>query len=114
MNTARFQISVRWMMAAVAVAAVAVTALSVTSGSRTTYLSCHLCHNRMRVDSRPVLGFPVSRHETTETRFPTATDHQHVWWTYARGSSGGLLQGSQVVFHSSVYFDGSTAPDGNR
>jgi hypothetical protein len=110
MNAARFQISVRWMMALVAVVA---AGLTVTSGHQTTYRSCHLCHNRIRVDSRLALGFPVSWHETMETRFPTTAGHQHVWWSYARSTSG-FMQGIEAAGNSSSYVDGSTAPDGRR
>ena len=108
MNTARFQISVRRMMAAVAVAAVG---LSLASSYQTSSLSCHLCHNRKHVDSRLVLGVPVSWREIMDTQFPASPDHRHIWWRYATGTSS-LLLGSRAAGSDRRYADGSTAPDG--
>jgi hypothetical protein len=106
-----FQVSVRTMMAAVVLVA---GALTVTSGHRTVYRSCHLCHNRMRVESRLVSSMPVSSREAMETRFPVAPKHQHVWWTYARSWSG-FMQGTTWVADSwGCYSDGSAAPDGRN
>jgi hypothetical protein len=110
MDTARFQISVRRMMAAVAVVA---GALILASSYQTISFSCHLCHNRKHVDSRLVLSVPVSWREVMDTQFPASPDHRHAWWRFAT-STRSLLLVSGAACSDRRYADGSIAPDGGR
>jgi hypothetical protein len=109
MNTAGFRISVRRMMGIVAVAALV---LSLATGSRTTLLSCHLCHNRKHVTSRLVLGIPVLGQGIMDTRFPAEDNHQHTWTTYGSHTKSFLL-GERAAGRPDMYVDGSHAPDFN-
>ncbi len=105
----RYQLSVRGLMVAVAMVAALIV---LSAGFRLTYVSCHLCHNRKRVESRTLLGLSVRTSEAIETHFPTEPGHRHVWAPYARSSTGFLAE--SAAGHARIYQDGSTAPDGRR
>jgi hypothetical protein len=93
--------------------AIAALVCSLSLGYRTTYLSCHLCHDRKRVESRLFLGFPVSWRETAEAQFGAAAHHRHVWSRYSVHNDLGPLGGGVACRHC-IYLDGSRAPDGRR
>ena len=105
----RYQISVRRMMAVVAVAAGLIV---LSSEFRSTYLSCHFCHNCKRITYRTLLGFSVRTRERVTTHFPTEAEHRHVWSQYSRSSTGFLT--GLAAARERIYLDGSVAPDGRR
>jgi hypothetical protein len=108
MKFARLQMPVRRTMLVVAL-----TAGALTLGVRNVSCSCHLCHNRKLVVSRLLLGFPISWHEQMKTQFPVEPNHRHIWSTFSMHTDNGFW-GSGVACRSTVYIDGTRAPDGLR
>ena len=92
--------------------AVAAGLTVLSSGFRSTYLSCHLCHNRKCIDSRSLLGFSVRVREQSATHFPAEPGHRHVWSEYGRSFAGWLTRSAGG--RERIYLDGSVAPDGRR
>jgi hypothetical protein len=96
-------------------AAVAVSAGSIAfgSGSDVRYRSCHLCHNRERIDSMTVWYVPVTWRRAVTTGFATRAGHRHSWSQYSENTIGPLWGRSRAC-RAQVYADGSMAPDGLR
>jgi hypothetical protein len=66
MRLPRVQFTVRRMMGAVALVA---GSFAFGSGSDARYRSCHLCHNRERIDATTVWSVPITWRGEVTTRF---------------------------------------------
>lgn len=105
----RWAISLKHALLGIAATAV-VLALGMVE--RTSYESCHLCHNRRVVRSRLVFALTLSGREAATTAFPVARVHRHAWSRYSRRETG-LLRGA-IACRAFIYADRSVAPDGYR
>ncbi len=103
------RLTVKRLMIAVAASA---AVIAFGAGSQTDQLSCHLCHNLKRVDSRLIFGFPFALGEREATEFPIAPGHAHSWSRFSRYRR--IFGQKSIGCRMSIYIDGSTAPDGRR
>src|SRR3954447_3741786 len=103
------RVTVKGMMIVVAAFAGSL-AFGSGSGSEVRYRSCHLCHNRERIDSTTVWFVPVTWRRAIMTHFAAEAGHRHQWWQYSDKVDGPLI-GCSRGCHARVYADGSTAPD---